>query len=80
MSHDGFSKSCKVLTFFLLWFCFLFVWLFFCQETASASPVILRVDPKGFYLYWTYQSKVSAKTSQLGLQITSSSLRGIKTP
>ncbi|KAM7108684.1 1-phosphatidylinositol 4,5-bisphosphate phosphodiesterase beta-2 isoform 2-T2 [Ciconia maguari] len=26
-------------------------------ETASASPVILRVDPKGFYLYWTYQSK-----------------------
>ncbi|XP_064019631.1 1-phosphatidylinositol 4,5-bisphosphate phosphodiesterase beta-2 isoform X2 [Pogoniulus pusillus] len=27
------------------------------DETASASPVILRVDPKGFYLYWTYQSK-----------------------
>ncbi|XP_049676985.1 1-phosphatidylinositol 4,5-bisphosphate phosphodiesterase beta-2 isoform X2 [Accipiter gentilis] len=26
-------------------------------ETASASPVILRVDPKGFYLYWTYQNK-----------------------
>uniref|UniRef100_A0A663F6F1 1-phosphatidylinositol 4,5-bisphosphate phosphodiesterase n=1 Tax=Aquila chrysaetos chrysaetos TaxID=223781 RepID=A0A663F6F1_AQUCH len=39
------------------------------DETASASPVILRVDPKGFYLYWTYQNKVSAKTSQLGLQI-----------
>ncbi|XP_009281974.1 PREDICTED: 1-phosphatidylinositol 4,5-bisphosphate phosphodiesterase beta-2 isoform X2 [Aptenodytes forsteri] len=27
------------------------------EETASASPVILRVDPKGFYLYWTYQNK-----------------------
>ncbi|XP_010295708.1 PREDICTED: 1-phosphatidylinositol 4,5-bisphosphate phosphodiesterase beta-2 [Phaethon lepturus] len=27
------------------------------DETASASPVILRVDPKGFYLYWTYQNK-----------------------
>ncbi|XP_075281397.1 1-phosphatidylinositol 4,5-bisphosphate phosphodiesterase beta-2 isoform X3 [Opisthocomus hoazin] len=26
-------------------------------ETASASPVILRVDPKGFYLYWTHQNK-----------------------
>lgn len=71
MSHDGFSKSRKVLTFFLL---------FFCQETASASPVILRVDPKGFYLYWTYQNKVSAQTSQLGLQIACSSLCEIKTP
>lgn len=28
------------------------------QETTTASPVILRVDPKGYYLYWTYQSKV----------------------
>ncbi|XP_009970832.3 1-phosphatidylinositol 4,5-bisphosphate phosphodiesterase beta-2 [Tyto alba] len=27
------------------------------DETASAAPVILRVDPKGFYLYWTYQNK-----------------------
>ncbi|XP_075019709.1 1-phosphatidylinositol 4,5-bisphosphate phosphodiesterase beta-2 isoform X1 [Calonectris borealis] len=27
------------------------------DETASASPVILRVDPKGFYLYWTNQNK-----------------------
>uniref|UniRef100_A0A8C0EJ72 1-phosphatidylinositol 4,5-bisphosphate phosphodiesterase n=1 Tax=Bubo bubo TaxID=30461 RepID=A0A8C0EJ72_BUBBB len=27
------------------------------DETASASPVILRVDPKGFYLYWTDQNK-----------------------
>uniref|UniRef100_G1SR80 1-phosphatidylinositol 4,5-bisphosphate phosphodiesterase n=1 Tax=Oryctolagus cuniculus TaxID=9986 RepID=G1SR80_RABIT len=27
------------------------------DETALASPVILRVDPKGYYLYWTYQSK-----------------------
>ncbi|XP_074004571.1 1-phosphatidylinositol 4,5-bisphosphate phosphodiesterase beta-2 isoform X2 [Numenius arquata] len=27
------------------------------DETANASPVILRVDPKGFYLYWTYQNK-----------------------
>ncbi|XP_007938700.1 1-phosphatidylinositol 4,5-bisphosphate phosphodiesterase beta-2 [Orycteropus afer afer] len=27
------------------------------DETAIASPVILRVDPKGYYLYWTYQSK-----------------------
>ncbi|XP_033001029.1 1-phosphatidylinositol 4,5-bisphosphate phosphodiesterase beta-2 [Lacerta agilis] len=27
------------------------------DDTASASPVILRVDPKGFYLYWTLQSK-----------------------
>uniref|UniRef100_A0A8D2B249 1-phosphatidylinositol 4,5-bisphosphate phosphodiesterase n=1 Tax=Sciurus vulgaris TaxID=55149 RepID=A0A8D2B249_SCIVU len=27
------------------------------DETAVASPVILRVDPKGYYLYWTYQSK-----------------------
>uniref|UniRef100_A0A8C4UUR9 1-phosphatidylinositol 4,5-bisphosphate phosphodiesterase n=1 Tax=Falco tinnunculus TaxID=100819 RepID=A0A8C4UUR9_FALTI len=44
------STSCKVLTFFCgFWF--------FCQETAGASPVILRVDPKGFYLYWTYQNK-----------------------
>lgn len=40
--------------------------------------MILRVDPKGFYLYWTYQNKVSAKASQLGLQIASSSLRKIK--
>lgn len=31
---------------------------FFLQETTIASPVILRVDPKGYYLYWTYQSKV----------------------
>ncbi|KAM8920846.1 1-phosphatidylinositol 4,5-bisphosphate phosphodiesterase beta-2 [Pelodytes ibericus] len=27
------------------------------DETSVASPVILRVDPKGFYLYWTFQSK-----------------------
>ncbi|XP_058149896.1 1-phosphatidylinositol 4,5-bisphosphate phosphodiesterase beta-2 isoform X2 [Dasypus novemcinctus] len=27
------------------------------DETAIASPVILRVDHKGYYLYWTYQSK-----------------------
>ncbi|KAM5235293.1 1-phosphatidylinositol 4,5-bisphosphate phosphodiesterase beta-2 isoform 2-T2 [Ctenodactylus gundi] len=27
------------------------------DETSAASPVILRVDPKGYYLYWTYQSK-----------------------
>ncbi|XP_070281309.1 1-phosphatidylinositol 4,5-bisphosphate phosphodiesterase beta-2 isoform X2 [Myotis yumanensis] len=27
------------------------------DETTLASPVILRVDPKGYYLYWTYQSK-----------------------
>uniref|UniRef100_A0A4X1UQP1 1-phosphatidylinositol 4,5-bisphosphate phosphodiesterase n=1 Tax=Sus scrofa TaxID=9823 RepID=A0A4X1UQP1_PIG len=27
------------------------------METTIASPVILRVDPKGYYLYWTYQSK-----------------------
>ncbi|XP_033620904.1 1-phosphatidylinositol 4,5-bisphosphate phosphodiesterase beta-2 isoform X3 [Fukomys damarensis] len=27
------------------------------DETAIASPVILRMDPKGYYLYWTYQSK-----------------------
>ncbi|XP_030339433.1 1-phosphatidylinositol 4,5-bisphosphate phosphodiesterase beta-2 isoform X1 [Strigops habroptila] len=27
------------------------------DETGGASPVILRVDPKGFYLYWTYQNK-----------------------
>ncbi|XP_004687621.1 PREDICTED: 1-phosphatidylinositol 4,5-bisphosphate phosphodiesterase beta-2 isoform X1 [Condylura cristata] len=27
------------------------------DETAVALPVILRVDPKGYYLYWTYQSK-----------------------
>uniref|UniRef100_A0A8C4PR20 1-phosphatidylinositol 4,5-bisphosphate phosphodiesterase n=1 Tax=Equus asinus asinus TaxID=83772 RepID=A0A8C4PR20_EQUAS len=27
------------------------------DETTTASPVILRVDPKGYYLYWTYQSK-----------------------
>ncbi|XP_028934111.1 1-phosphatidylinositol 4,5-bisphosphate phosphodiesterase beta-2 [Ornithorhynchus anatinus] len=27
------------------------------DDTTLASPVILRVDPKGFYLYWTYQSK-----------------------
>ncbi|XP_050810768.1 1-phosphatidylinositol 4,5-bisphosphate phosphodiesterase beta-2 isoform X2 [Gopherus flavomarginatus] len=27
------------------------------DDTTNASPVILRVDPKGFYLYWTYQSK-----------------------
>uniref|UniRef100_A0A8C5K1B6 1-phosphatidylinositol 4,5-bisphosphate phosphodiesterase n=1 Tax=Jaculus jaculus TaxID=51337 RepID=A0A8C5K1B6_JACJA len=27
------------------------------DETAIAAPVILRVDPKGYYLYWTYQSK-----------------------
>nr|XP_020042309.1 1-phosphatidylinositol 4,5-bisphosphate phosphodiesterase beta-2 [Castor canadensis] len=25
------------------------------DETTIASPVILRVDPKGYYLYWTYQ-------------------------
>ncbi|XP_029454377.1 1-phosphatidylinositol 4,5-bisphosphate phosphodiesterase beta-2 isoform X2 [Rhinatrema bivittatum] len=27
------------------------------DETTIASPVILRVDPKGYYLYWTFQSK-----------------------
>ncbi|KAM9294470.1 1-phosphatidylinositol 4,5-bisphosphate phosphodiesterase beta-2 [Gastrophryne carolinensis] len=27
------------------------------DETTTASPVILRVDPKGYYLYWTFQSK-----------------------
>ncbi|XP_065449238.1 1-phosphatidylinositol 4,5-bisphosphate phosphodiesterase beta-2 isoform X2 [Chrysemys picta bellii] len=27
------------------------------EDTTNASPVILRVDPKGFYLYWTYQNK-----------------------
>ncbi|KAJ1079100.1 hypothetical protein K5549_013403 [Capra hircus] len=27
------------------------------DEMTTASPVILRVDPKGYYLYWTYQSK-----------------------
>ncbi|XP_055453482.1 1-phosphatidylinositol 4,5-bisphosphate phosphodiesterase beta-2 isoform X2 [Psammomys obesus] len=27
------------------------------DETSIASPVILRVDPKGYYLYWTYQNK-----------------------
>ncbi|XP_054828199.1 1-phosphatidylinositol 4,5-bisphosphate phosphodiesterase beta-2 isoform X2 [Eublepharis macularius] len=27
------------------------------DDTTNASPVILRVDPKGFYLYWTFQSK-----------------------
>ncbi|XP_036120832.1 1-phosphatidylinositol 4,5-bisphosphate phosphodiesterase beta-2 [Molossus molossus] len=27
------------------------------DETTVASPVILRVDPKGYYLYWKYQSK-----------------------
>ncbi|XP_078190512.1 1-phosphatidylinositol 4,5-bisphosphate phosphodiesterase beta-2 isoform X2 [Callithrix jacchus] len=27
------------------------------DETTVAAPVILRVDPKGYYLYWTYQSK-----------------------
>lgn len=27
------------------------------DETSIASPVILRVDPKGYYLYWTHQSK-----------------------
>ncbi|XP_074145362.1 1-phosphatidylinositol 4,5-bisphosphate phosphodiesterase beta-2 isoform X1 [Sminthopsis crassicaudata] len=27
------------------------------DETSVASPVILRVDPNGYYLYWTYQSK-----------------------
>ncbi|XP_041260031.1 1-phosphatidylinositol 4,5-bisphosphate phosphodiesterase beta-2 isoform X2 [Onychostruthus taczanowskii] len=26
------------------------------DETSNASPVILRVDPQGFYMYWTYQS------------------------
>ncbi|XP_068109502.1 1-phosphatidylinositol 4,5-bisphosphate phosphodiesterase beta-2 isoform X2 [Hyperolius riggenbachi] len=27
------------------------------METSTASPVILRVDPKGYYAYWTFQSK-----------------------
>uniref|UniRef100_A0A8C5WRY2 PLC-beta PH domain-containing protein n=1 Tax=Laticauda laticaudata TaxID=8630 RepID=A0A8C5WRY2_LATLA len=27
------------------------------DESANAHPVILRVDPKGFYLYWTFQNK-----------------------
>nr|AAI45250.1 Plcb2 protein [Mus musculus] len=27
------------------------------DETSIASPVILRVDPKGYYLYWTYQNQ-----------------------
>uniref|UniRef100_A0A8C3NFP0 Phosphoinositide phospholipase C n=1 Tax=Geospiza parvula TaxID=87175 RepID=A0A8C3NFP0_GEOPR len=26
------------------------------DETSNASPAILRVDPQGFYVYWTYQS------------------------
>ncbi|XP_040268094.1 1-phosphatidylinositol 4,5-bisphosphate phosphodiesterase beta-2 [Bufo bufo] len=27
------------------------------DESSTASPVILRVDPKGYYVYWTFQSK-----------------------
>ncbi|XP_053553878.1 1-phosphatidylinositol 4,5-bisphosphate phosphodiesterase beta-2 [Bombina bombina] len=27
------------------------------DESSMASPVILRVEPKGYYLYWTFQSK-----------------------
>ncbi|KAM5129759.1 1-phosphatidylinositol 4,5-bisphosphate phosphodiesterase beta-2 [Mantella aurantiaca] len=27
------------------------------DETSTASPVILRVDKKGYFLYWTFQSK-----------------------
>ncbi|CAH2328169.1 1-phosphatidylinositol 4,5-bisphosphate phosphodiesterase beta-2 [Pelobates cultripes] len=27
------------------------------DDTSLASPVILRVDPKGYYMYWTFQSK-----------------------
>lgn len=47
---------------------------FFNQETSNASPVILRVDPQGFYVYWTYQSTVSAEAAQLGLQPSRSAL------
>lgn len=53
--------------------------VFFCQETSNASPVILRVDPQGFYVYWTYQSTVSAEAEQLGLQPASSGLCEITT-
>ncbi|KAM4664967.1 1-phosphatidylinositol 4,5-bisphosphate phosphodiesterase beta-2 [Discoglossus pictus] len=27
------------------------------DDSTVASPVILRVDPQGYYLYWTFQSK-----------------------
>ncbi|XP_043916220.1 1-phosphatidylinositol 4,5-bisphosphate phosphodiesterase beta-2-like, partial [Protopterus annectens] len=27
------------------------------DETSNTSPVMMRVDPKGFYVYWTFQSK-----------------------
>ncbi|XP_044292724.1 1-phosphatidylinositol 4,5-bisphosphate phosphodiesterase beta-2 isoform X4 [Varanus komodoensis] len=27
------------------------------DDSTNAFPVILRVDPKGYYLYWTFQSK-----------------------
>lgn len=60
--------------------CLFFLFVCFGQETANASPVILRVDPKGFYLYWTYQNKVSAEISQVGLQIVNSSMCKIRTP
>ncbi|OXB70024.1 UNVERIFIED_CONTAM: hypothetical protein H355_010362, partial [Colinus virginianus] len=40
------------------------------DETASASPVILRVDPKGFYLYWTYQNKSRAVVQLYFLLVT----------
>lgn len=41
--------------------------------------MILRVDPKGFYLYWTYQNKVSVKIAQVSHQTVSSGLCRIKT-
>lgn len=53
--------------------------VYFGQETSNASPVILRVDPQGFYVYWTYQSTVSTETLQLRLQPARSGLCEVTT-
>lgn len=71
MGYEVLNRVCLCL-----WFvCFFLMY----QETASASPVILRVDPKGFYLYWTYQNKVSVKIAQVGHQTVGSGFCKIKT-
>lgn len=32
--------------------------IIFFQDSANGTPVTLRVDEKGFFLYWTDQNKV----------------------
>lgn len=47
-----FSKRLFYLNIFILNILFCF------QDSSTVTPVTLRVDPQGFFLYWTDQNKV----------------------